>query len=50
MPADPGHRCAYLRAWVDVKERWALAQGPDERAFIDDGLAACGEGRTPPAP
>jgi hypothetical protein len=50
MPPNPSHRCDYLRAWVDVKERWSLTQSPEERAFIEAGLVDCSEGRTPPAP
>lgn len=50
MPPNPSHRCAYLRAWVDVKERWGLAQGPEERAYVEAGLADCGRGLTPAAP
>ena len=50
MPANPSHRCDYLRAWVDVKERWSLRQSPEERSYIEAGLADCSEGRTPAAP
>lgn len=50
MPPEPSHRCEYLRAWVDVKERWSLQQGSAERAFIDAGLAECRQGRIPAAP
>ena len=50
MPPDPGHRCAYLRAWVDVKERWSLQQTPEERTYVDTALAECRQGRVPAAP
>jgi hypothetical protein len=50
MPPDPSHRCAYLRAWVDVKEHWALQASAEERAYIEAGLAECREGRAPAAP
>lgn len=50
MPPEPGHRCTYLRAWVDVKERWGLSQGQEERATVEAGLAECGRGLTPAAP
>jgi hypothetical protein len=50
MPPDPAWRCTYVRAWVDVKERWALRTSPDEQAFLEAALAECGRGHTPPTP
>ena len=50
MPPDPTHRCTYLRAWVDVKQRWSLTQTPEERTYIDKGLAACRQARSPSPP
>jgi len=50
MPPNPDHRCEYLRAWVDVKERWGLSQSEEERAYVDAALADCSRGRTPAAP
>jgi len=50
MPQNPAHRCPYLRAWLDVKERWSLTQTPAERTYIDTALTACRDGHVPAPP
>jgi hypothetical protein len=50
MPPDPAYRCTYVRVWVDIKERWALTQSPPERAYVEQALTGCSDGRIPAAP
>ncbi len=50
MPPSPSERCGYLRAWVDIKERWGLSQSAPEQAYVERGLADCKRGKTPTLP
>lgn len=50
MPQEPSQRCAYLRAWVEIKERWQLSMSDAERTYVDAGLVDCSRGRTPALP
>jgi hypothetical protein len=50
LPAAPAARCDYVRAWLRIKERWALALPPPERAAIDDAVARCNRGQVPARP
>jgi hypothetical protein len=42
LPPEASYHCAYVRAWVAVKERWNLAMDAAERAAVDRVLAGCG--------
>src|SRR5690606_30000806 len=50
MPTFEAHRCEYVRAWVDVKERWGLRRSEPEQAYLERALSDCGRGRVPALP
>ena len=41
LPPDPAFHCAYVKAWVAVKERWDLETDPAEAQAIAEVLARC---------
>ena len=41
LPPDPAFHCAYVEAWVAVKERWDLESDPAEAQAIAEVLARC---------
>jgi 5-methylcytosine-specific restriction endonuclease McrA len=40
-PPDRGAWCAYARAWIGVKERWALSVVAEEQAALVEMQASC---------
>lgn len=42
LPPDASAHCAYVAAWVAVKDRWGLGADPAELDAIDEVLAGCG--------
>lgn len=50
MPESPEHRCDYVHAWIEVKDRWELKQSAPEQVYLDQALAACAGGKVPKLP
>jgi hypothetical protein len=47
LPVQRESRCAYVRTWVNIKQRWALASSPTEDAQARSDLSLCAAGGTP---
>lgn len=50
LPPSEDSRCAYVRDWIAVKERWGLSMSEAEAAAIADASETCKAGGIPPLP
>jgi hypothetical protein len=41
LPENRAYRCAYVRTWVAIKQRWGLSMDPAERRAIAQVEQTC---------
>src|SRR5690606_35958713 len=50
LPPSEDFRCAYVRDWVAVKQRWRLTMNEAESAAVTHALEVCAAGQFPALP